>query len=122
MNQNEDLKFKKIVVAESTTLVRKITSDLLNRMGIGIVDSASNALELINKVYALRPDAVIVDYAIQANHKNIINSIKESSPDTNIIISVTSKKELINSYSYGVRDFVSKPISENSVECILKII
>jgi two-component system response regulator VicR len=116
---NNDIK---ILIAEDDALMRKVLKLILKKEGYQVI-SAKDGLSAIEKIMIFAPDLIITDILLPfRSGLEIINYTKENFENIPIIVvSVLGeeKETVIEAFTLGADDFVSKPFNVN--ELLLRI-
>lgn len=104
----------RVVVADDSALMRKKISDILgNDPDIEVVGIVRNGEEVIEAIYALRPDVVTLDVEMPIlNGLDALGYIMSEFPTPCVMISAFTKagaKETIKALEFGAVDFITKP-------------
>lgn len=118
---------KTVLVVDDSSFMRKYIKHILIQNDYDVVGEATNGEEAIEQYMALKPNVVTMDIAMdKINGIEASKKILELDNKANIVIvsSLSQKSIIINLLESGVRDFVVKPIKEEtllkSLEYILK--
>jgi DNA-binding NarL/FixJ family response regulator len=106
------LKQYKILIADNQPLyIEGIKAILTGKTAYNVVDSAADSGELIYKVLEIKPDIVILDYAISGCFcLEDIQGVHTTSPGTKILIVSTSqqKKDILEALRLGINNYILK--------------
>jgi two-component system response regulator VicR len=112
---NNDIK---ILIAEDDTLMRKILKLILQKEGYQVI-SAKDGSTAIEKILLFNPDLVITDIILPfRSGLEIISLTKENFKNIPIIVvSVLGeeKETVIEAFTLGADDFISKPFNANEL-------
>jgi DNA-binding NarL/FixJ family response regulator len=101
-----------ILIADNQPLyVQGIRSLLNEKPDFNVVDVAADSGELIYKVLEIKPDIVILDYAIPGCFSlDDIQRIYTTSPETRILIVSTSqqKNDILEALKLGINNYILK--------------
>jgi DNA-binding NarL/FixJ family response regulator len=104
---------KKLLIADDNQLVRQTIKNVLaGRTDVAICGEAVNGLEAVEKARTLRPDLVLLDFAMpKMNGAEAASVLKMTAPEVRIIL-FTMYSENIGSYltsAIGIDAVLSKP-------------
>jgi DNA-binding NarL/FixJ family response regulator len=104
---------KKLLIADDNQLVRQTIKNVLaGRTDVAVCGEAVNGLEAVEKARTLRPDLVLLDFAMpKMNGAETASVLKMTMPDVHIIL-FTMYSENIGSYltsAIGIDAVLSKP-------------
>jgi DNA-binding NarL/FixJ family response regulator len=104
---------KKLLIADDNQLVRQTIKNVLaGRTDVAVCGEAVNGLEAVEKAMTLRPDLVLLDFAMpKMNGAETASVLKMTMPDVHIIL-FTMYSENIGSYltsAIGIDAVLSKP-------------
>ena len=118
---------KTVLVVDDSSFMRKYIKQILTQNDYDVIGEATNGEEAIEQYMALKPNVVTMDIAMdKINGIEASKKILELDNKANIVIvsSLSQKSIIIKLLESGVRDFVVKPIKEEtllkSLEYILK--
>lgn len=118
---------KTVLVVDDSSFMRKYIKQKLTQNDYDVIGEATNGEEAIEQYMALKPNVVTMDIAMdKINGIEASKKILELDNKANIVIvsSLSQKSIIIKLLESGVRDFVVKPIKEEtllkSLEYILK--
>lgn len=111
---------KRILIIDESQGLRELAASLLKQDDI-VIDTASNGLEGNTKIRSEIPDLIIMDMQLERmNYKTLLTN-KKNNPNTSHIPVILlssghmSKKALIEAGKLGVRKFVAKPVTMESL-------
>ena len=104
---------KKVLIADDSQLVRQTIKNVLAaRTDLAVCGEAINGLEAVEKARTLRPDLVLLDFAMpKMNGAEAASVLKMTAPEVRIIL-FTMYSENIGSYltsAIGIDAVLSKP-------------
>jgi len=104
---------KKLLIADDNQLVRQTIKNVLaGRTDVAVCGEAVNGLEAVEKAMTLRPDLVLLDFAMpKMNGAEAASVLKMTIPEVRIIL-FTMYSENIGSYltsAIGIDAVLSKP-------------
>ena len=104
---------KKVLIADDNQLVRQTIKNVLaGRTDVAVCGEAVNGLEAVEKARTLRPDLVLLDFAMpKMNGAEAASVLKMTAPEVRIIL-FTMYSENIGSYltsAIGIDALLSKP-------------
>ena len=104
---------KKVLIADDNQLVRQTIKNVLaGRTDVAVCGEAVNGLEAVEKARTLRPDLVLLDFAMpKMNGAEAASVLKMTAPEVRIIL-FTMYSENIGSYltsAIGIDAVLSKP-------------
>jgi DNA-binding NarL/FixJ family response regulator len=104
---------KKLLIADDNQLVRQTIKNVLaGRTDVAVCGEAVNGLEAVEKAMTLRPDLVLLDFAMpKMNGAEAASVLKMTMPDVHIIL-FTMYSENIGNYltsAIGIDAVLSKP-------------
>ena len=104
---------KKVLIADDSQLVRQTIKNVLAaRTDLAVCGEAINGLEAVEKARTLRPDFVLLDFAMpKMNGAEAASVLKMTAPEVRIIL-FTMYSENIGSYltsAIGIDAVLSKP-------------
>ena len=118
---------KTVLVVDDSSFMRKYIKQILTQNDYDVIGEATNGEEAIEEYMALKPNVVTMDIAMdKINGIEASKKILELDNKANIVIvsSLSQKSIIIKLLESGVRDFVVKPIKEETLlktlEYILK--
>ncbi len=118
---------KTVLVVDDSSFMRKYIKQILTQNDYDVIGEATNGEEAIEQYMALKPNVVTMDIAMdKINGIEASKKILELDNKANIVIvsSLSQKSIIIKLLESGVRDFVVKPIKEETLlktlEYILK--
>ncbi len=118
---------KTVLVVDDSSFMRKYIKQILIQNDYDVIGEATNGEEAIEQYMALKPNVVTMDIAMdKINGIEASKKILELDPNAKIVIvsSLSQKSIIIKLLESGVRDFVVKPIKEETLlktlEYILK--
>lgn len=114
----------KIFIVDDNLNIVKILEKIIYDKELGeVVGKAYNGAEALEKIEAIRPDIVLLDFLMPSmDGISLLKEIKKKHPGIQyIMISEVSSKELIaKAYSNGIEFFISKPIDAVEVQAVIK--
>lgn len=114
----------KIVVAEDEPIILDNIKDKIVNTGLPfmVAGDAFNGLDALNVIESKKPEVVITDIRMPImDGLRLIKEIKERYPDTHIVI-ISGYNEFDyarQAIRYGVKDYLLKPISTDSLKDVL---
>jgi len=118
---------KTVLVVDDSSFMRKYIKHILTQNNYDVIGEASNGEEAIEKYLELKPNVVTMDIAMdKINGIEASKRILELDNKANIVIvsSLSQKSIIVKLLESGVKDFVIKPIKEETLlktlEYILK--
>ncbi len=118
---------KTVLVVDDSSFMRKYIKQILTQNDYDVIGEATNGEEAIEQYMALKPNVITMDIAMdKINGIEASKKILELDPNAKIVIvsSLSQKSIIIKLLESGVRDFVVKPIKEETLlktlEYILK--
>jgi len=104
---------KKVLIADDSQLVRQTIKNVLAaRTDLAVCGEAVNGLEAVEKARTLKPDLVLLDFAMpKMNGAEAASVLKMTAPEVRIIL-FTMYSENIGSYltsAIGIHAVLSKP-------------
>lgn len=118
---------KRILIVESSPLLRTIVKQMLASKGFEIAGVSSTPSETVDQYKKLKPDLVTIDVSTQdsCSEHNWIDAVKNIlrlEPDARVVMVAASGQEklLVDSFKAGVRDFVVKPFDPEKVATALE--
>jgi signal transduction histidine kinase/FixJ family two-component response regulator/molybdopterin converting factor small subunit len=113
---------KKILLVDDEEGIRKVLGISLTDMGYDVI-TAENGEEALSLFKQVAPPIVLTDIKMPGmDGITLLRTIKESSPDTEVIM-ITGHGDMdiaIKSLKYEATDFVTKPINDDVLEIALK--
>lgn len=114
----------KIFIVDDNVNIVKILEKIIYDKELGeVVGKAFNGEEALEKIEAIRPDIVLLDFLMPSmDGISLLKEIKKKYPGIQyIMISEVSSKELISkAYNNGIEFFISKPIDAVEVQAVIK--
>lgn len=114
----------KIFIVDDNVNIVKILEKIIYDKELGeVVGKAFNGEEALEKIEAIRPDIVLLDFLMPSmDGISLLKEIKKKHPGIQyIMISEVSSKELISkAYNNGIEFFISKPIDAVEVQAVIK--
>lgn len=114
----------KIFIVDDNVNIVKILEKIIYDKELGeVVGKAYNGAEALEKIEAIRPDIVLLDFLMPSmDGISLLKEIKKKHPGIQyIMISEVSSKELISkAYNNGIEFFISKPIDAVEVQAVIK--
>jgi DNA-binding NarL/FixJ family response regulator len=113
-----------VIIGDSREAMREGLRQMLNSdENINIVGEARNGKELLSQIKTLSPDIVILDGKMKGvDDAQIINSIKATTKDIDVIVLNDERSLLIPSIENGVAGFLTRDISRNELVTAIRII
>ena len=113
----------RIIIAESSPIMRTIVKNKLIPKGYEIAGVASGPDETLEMYERIRPDLLTIDVSSEQNKSKgsdwieTVRKILTIDPDARIVMVASPGQEelLINSFKTGVRDFVVKPFEPERI-------
>lgn len=114
-----------VMIVDDSSIIRKIFSDHIEKMGYKVVGAAKDGREAIKLYEELRPDLVTMDITMPImNGIDSLKAIKSKFSDAKVIM-ITShgeEKLVMEAISSGAKGYVLKPITpENVQQAIFKV-
>jgi len=115
----------KVLIADDEKRVCRLICDIIDWKGLGfeIIATVNDGISAMEYMEKEKPDLVITDIRMPGyNGIELIQRIKESAPDTHIII-VSGYKHFDyahNAIKYGVEDYLLKPLKKDELLMVLK--
>ena len=108
-----------ILIVDDSSIIRKIFSDHIQKMGYKVVGIAKDGREAIKMYEKLKPDLVTMDVTMPImNGIDSLKAIKSKFNDAKVIM-VTSHGEerlVMDAISNGAKGYVLKPITPESIQ------
>ena len=108
-----------ILIVDDSSIIRKIFSDHIQKMGFKVVGVAKDGREAIKMYEELTPDLVTMDVTMPImNGIDSLKAIKRKFNDAKVIM-VTSHGEerlVMDAISNGAKGYVLKPITPESIQ------
>ncbi len=114
-----------VCVVEDEKVSRKMTIELLKKMGINKIVASTNGETALQKLKLQKADLIISDW-----HMPIMDGLefykavkKEESLQSTPFLMVTvedSKEKVVEALKLGIRDYIVKPLSSKSFEAKVK--
>jgi DNA-binding NarL/FixJ family response regulator len=115
-----------VVLVDDHALVRAGICNLINQIdGFTVVGEASNALDLMELVRAMRPHVVVADITLGAESGlDLLPQIQEASPKTRVIIlSMHASEELVaEALRLGAAAYLLKESAPSELEIALRAV
>ena len=109
---------KTVLVVDDSSFMRKYIKQILTQNDYDVIGEATNGEEAIEQYMALKPNVITMDIAMdKINGIEASKKILELDPNAKIVIvsSLSQKSIIIKLLESGVRDFVVKPIKEETL-------
>ena len=100
-----------VIIADDHAIIREGLKNLLEKMGIQVVDIAGNGREAVEKAVSLKPDIMMMDISMpDLNGVDATARIRREVPGTRVIaLSVHSSKTIIdNMFRSGASGYILK--------------
>ncbi|SDS18731.1 two-component system, OmpR family, response regulator VicR [Gillisia sp. Hel1_33_143] len=113
---------QRILIIEDNPMIVKSLEFKLSKDGYHVV-TAIDGREAMNILGEQSFDLVLTDLMLPfVTGNQLIKHIKESSPETSIIVLSTSKQEktIMEAFNFGVDDFITKPFNPNELTLRVK--
>ncbi|ABB44833.1 response regulator receiver domain protein (CheY-like) [Sulfurimonas denitrificans DSM 1251] len=114
-----------ILIVDDSSIIRKIFSDHIEKMGYKVVGVAKDGREAIKLYEELRPDLVTMDITMPImNGIDSLKAIKSKFSDAKVIMITSHGEErlVMEAISSGAKGYVLKPITlENVQQAIYKV-
>ncbi|MZG52485.1 MAG: response regulator [Nitrospinae bacterium] len=114
-----------VCVVEDEKVSRKMTIELLKKMGINNIVASTNGETALHKLKMQKADLIISDW-----HMPVMDGLefykavrKEESLKNTPFMMVTvedSKEKVIEALKLGIKDYIVKPLQKNSFESKVK--
>lgn len=115
----------KVMIVDDSSIIRKIFSDNIEKMGYKVVGVAKDGREAIKLYEELRPDLVTMDITMPImNGIDSLRAIKSKFNDAKVIMITSHGEErlVMEAISSGAKGYVLKPITlENVQQAICKV-
>lgn len=114
-----------ILIADDTEIVLSFTSMSISNMGYYVVE-ATNGKEAVERVFALKPDLIIMDWKMPVMDGIEATRIIKDNPETKdipiIMITGTnqSSEMMAHAMEYGVNEYIRKPFDCVELEARIK--
>lgn len=111
----------RVLVVDDSALMRRMISDLIQSdPEIKVIGTASDGVEMLEKLEALTPDVVTLDVNMKImDGLTALKIIMEEHPLPVIMLSNTTRRgaeETLKALEYGAIDYVAKPSGEISLD------
>jgi two-component system chemotaxis response regulator CheY len=121
----EVLKGLSVMIVDDSSVVRRVLSTMLTKLGHKVVRSASTGAEAVIAYKTCNPDVVIMDITmpdmdgIEATEK-----IVASYPDARIIVATShaEKDVVLKARAAGAKSYILKPIDPDKLRSTLEIV
>lgn len=117
---------KSILVVDTTSFIRSIIKDILNKAGYNVVVEAVNGIEAVEKFKVNRPDLVFMEILLpEMDGLSACKAMKEIDPGVPVVLCSKMGQEVmvIEAIKAGASDFIVKPFKADriikTVQCIL---
>jgi len=110
------------MICDDSPLVIKKTGNVLRKIGINSIITASDGEEAVTQYKSSKPDLVFMDIVMpKKTGLDALREIREFDPDSKVVMASTigTQSNLIAAIKEGAFEFLQKPIKE---EDILKVI
>jgi len=119
LNAADSFKDIKVLVVDDEPVNLQVIQNILKISGME-VETASSGVECLNKLTGYRPDAILLDIMMpKMNGYETANQIRKNFPKEDLpIIFITAKNQvsdLVDGFSSGGNDYITKPISKNEM-------
>ena len=106
-----------IMIADDSAATRQILKNIIATTGHNLVAEAKDGLETIEKIKSVKPDLLLLDYAMpKKNGLEVLTEIRGINSAKVIMITASDQQDLIRDCSQmGVSAYVVKPFNENLV-------
>ncbi len=106
----------KVLVADDSTIMRMLISDILNKeKDINVVSTANNGMEAVDRTFVEKPDVVVMDLNMgEYNGLYAVENIMKQKPTPIVILSAvgnTNLSPVLKALSMGAFDYVNKPVN-----------
>lgn len=112
----------KLLICDDSILARKSLKGILSELGYSNILEVSNGQDAVDTCISEKPDIVLLDIVMPIKDGvSATREIKESCPDTNIIIisSAGTQSYITEAVKAGAKDFLQKPIDIDLLKQIL---
>lgn len=112
----------KILICDDSILARKSMNNLLSSMGYNKVIEASNGQQCVDLCKSENPDLVFLDIIMPVKDGiTATKEILENSPSTKVVMcsSVGTQTHLFEAIKAGAKDFIQKPVEEDTLKQVL---
>ena len=106
-----------IMIADDSAATRQILKNIIATTGHNLVAEAKDGLETIEKIKSVKPDLLLLDYAMpKKNGLEVLTEIRGMNSAKVIMITASDQQDLIRDCSQmGVSAYVVKPFNANLV-------
>jgi len=112
-----------VLVVDDSLVIRKVLSEMLEKLGHKVVGKAKNGRESIDLYEKLKPDLVTMDITMP-----IMSGIKALTAirgkyQNAIVVMVTShgeEKLVMDAISSGAKGFILKPLNEERIKNVIE--
>ncbi len=111
-----------VMICDDSPLVIKKTGNVLRKIGINSIITASDGEEAVTQYKSSKPDLVFMDIVMpKKTGLDALREIRGYDPDSKVVMASTigTQSNLIAAIKEGAFEFLQKPIKE---EDILKVI
>ena len=108
-----------ILIVDDSSIIRKIFSDHITKMGYKVVGIAKDGREAIKLYEELKPDLVTMDVTMPImNGIDSLKAIKRKFNDAKVIMITSHGEErlVMDAISNGAKGYVLKPITPESIQ------
>jgi len=108
-----------ILIVDDSSIIRKIFSDHIQKMGYEVVGVAKDGREAIKMYEELKPDLVTMDVTMPImNGIDSLKAIRSKFNDAKVIMITSHGEErlVMEAISSGAKGYVLKPITPESIE------
>lgn len=108
-----------ILIVDDSSIIRKIFSEHIERMGYKVVGVAKDGKEAIKMYEELNPDLVTMDITMPImNGIDALKAIKRKFSDAKVIMITSHGEErlVMDAISNGAKGYILKPITPESIQ------
>jgi len=112
-----------VLIVDDLKFMRELIRSTLSANGFTIVAEAENGYEAVEKFKTHRPDIVITDIEMKGmNGLEVLNAIRAIDRNVPVIIMTghPEREYVQKALSYGMTDFIVKPLDVNRLLAVLK--
>lgn len=111
----------KILLADSSTFIRIMLSNALERLGFEVVATAKDGAEALDRFTQSRPDIVLIDLALEKTGGiDVVRAIRTQDSSVAVALLIPEKMDdpdvIVEAIRAGAKSYIKKPTSGEEVK------